>query len=349
MEPDWDRNRRSKTEKASQITPRETFKHKTRWIKRFRPPVVFALLAIACGAGPHFLPSDIALPPVVVSGLSVLSSVFIVGAIGWAVTTTVDALIKRRLSMLKMDQPDDLTARKLATRLDVTRRVWVVIGAIVSVAAALTVIPGVRQFGVSLFASAGIAGLAIGLAARPVLSNLIAGLQIAFTQPIRIKDAVVVEGEWGWIEEIGLFYVVIKIWDWRRLVVPVSYFIEKPFQNWTRQSASIIGSVFWYVDYRAPVKEMREKLTEICKSTPLWDGDVVNLQVSETKDNATLTIRALASARNSPQAWDLRCYIREEMIDWLQKEYPEALPRVRAEAQFSDAGLMTGKDPRNDL
>jgi small-conductance mechanosensitive channel len=338
-----------RTERTDLIAPKEQFKHRTRWIKRFRPPVAFALLAVACRLGPHFLPDNREMPLALGEALNVLANVLIVGAIGWALTTTIDALIKRRLSTLKMDQPDDLTARKLATRLDVTRRVWVVIGAIVSVAAALTVIPGVRQFGVSLFASAGIAGLAIGLAARPVLGNLIAGLQIAFTQPIRIKDAVVVEGEWGWIEEIGLFYVVVKIWDWRRLVVPVSYFIEKPFQNWTRQSASIIGSVFWYVDYRAPVKEMREKLTEICKATPLWDGDVVNLQVSETKDNATLTIRALASARNSPQAWDLRCYIREEMIDWLQKEHPDALPRVRAEAQFSDAGLMTGKDPRNDL
>ena len=216
-------------------------------------------------------------------------------------------------------------------------------GGFITVAAALTLLPGVRQIGVSLFASAGIAGLALGLAARPMLSNLIAGLQIAFTQPIRIKDAVVVEGEWGWIEEIGLFYVVIKIWDWRRLVVPLSYFIEKPFQNWTRESASIIGSVFWSVDYTAPVKAMRTKLEDICKTTPLWDGDVVNLQVSDTTDT-TLTVRALASARNSPQAWDLRCYIREEMIAWLQETYPEALPRVRAEAQ-----VQTRPVPPSDL
>ncbi|MEQ9435250.1 MAG: mechanosensitive ion channel [Hyphomonas sp.] len=274
--------------------------------------------------------------------LTVLTRVLVVCAIGWAITTFVDGLTKRRLANLKMDQPDDLTARKLATRLDVTRRVWVVLGAIVTLAGAFTVIPGVRQIGVSLFASAGIAGLALGIAARPLLSNLIAGLQIAFTQPIRIKDAVVIEGEWGWIEEIGLFYVVVKIWDWRRLIVPVSYFTDRPFQNWTRQTASIIGSVFWYVDYTAPIEAMREKLTEICRRTPLWDGDVVNLQVTETRDNATLTIRALASARNSPEAWDLRCHIREHMIAWLQAEHPEALPRVRAEAQFQELSVETG-------
>ncbi|WP_300420603.1 mechanosensitive ion channel family protein [uncultured Hyphomonas sp.] len=258
------------------------------------------------------------------------SGVLFIIAFGWLVGTIVDALIKRRLAGLHLDAEDNLEARKSATRLDVVRRVWIVIAGIVTLAAALTVIPGVKQIGVSLFASAGIAGIAIGLAARPVLSNLIAGLQIAFTQPIRLDDAVVVEGEWGWIEEIGLFYVVIKIWDWRRLVVPLSYFIETPFQNWTRKSASIIGSVYWTVDYHAPIARMREKLEEICKSTPLWNGDVVNLQVTEASGNS-VTVRGLASASSSPKAWDLRCLIREQMIEWLQAEHPEALPRLRAD------------------
>ncbi len=263
----------------------------------------------------------------------VLAEMFVALAAGWGLTTLVDGLIKRRLAALRLDHADNLAARKTATRLDVVRRVWIILGGVLTIAAALTVVPGIRQVGVSLFASAGIAGLALGIAARPVLGNLIAGLQIAFTQPIRIDDAVVVEGEWGWIEEIGLFYVVIKIWDWRRLVVPLSYFIEKPFQNWTRQTASVIGSVFWSVDYTAPVKAMRAKLEEICKSTPLWSGDVVNLQVTET-DGKTMMIRALASARTSPEAWDLRCYIREEMISWLQEVHPEALPRHRAETSI---------------
>lgn len=250
----------------------------------------------------------------------------------------MDALVKRRLAKLHLGAEDNLEARKSATRLDVVRRIWIVTAGIITLAAALTVIPGVKQIGVSLFASAGIAGLAIGLAARPMLGNLIAGLQIAFTQPIRLDDAVVVEGEWGWIEEIGLFYVVIKIWDWRRLVVPLSYFIEQPFQNWTRKNASIIGSVFWTVDYHAPVSKMRDKLEEICKTTPLWNGDVVNLQVTEAS-GTSVTVRALASASTSPKAWDLRCYIREQMIEWLQAEHPEALPRLRA-----DTSIETPKD-----
>lgn len=269
--------------------------------------------------------------------IEVASRVFFVAAIGWLISTIVDAMIKRRLSKLQLDEADNMAARKSATRLDVVRRVWVVAAGVITLAAALTVVPGVRQIGVSLFASAGIAGLAIGLAARPMLGNLIAGLQIAFTQPIRIEDAVLVEGEWGWIEEIGLFKIVVRLWDWRRLVVPPSYFIEQPFQNWTMKSGQIIGSVFWQVDYRAPVQAMREKLEEICGGTDLWDGDVVNLQVVEAKDY-TLLVRALASATTSPRAWDLRCQIREEMISWLQEAYPEALPRFRSDSVVEGAG-----------
>ena len=307
---------------------------KTRWLKRFRPPILFAL----CGAAlvflapylPDYVPDHFLTDERAEAISEIASGVLFILALGWLVGTIVDALIKRRLAGLHLDTEDNLEARKSATRLDVVRRVWIVIAGIVTIAAALTVIPGVKQIGVSLFASAGIAGIAIGLAARPVLSNLIAGLQIAFTQPIRLDDAVVVEGEWGWIEEIGLFYVVIKIWDWRRLVVPLSYFIEKPFQNWTRKSASIIGTVLWTVDYHAPIGAMRQKLEEICKSTDLWNGDVVNLQVTEASGTA-VTVRALASASTSPKAWDLRCLIREQMIEWLQAEHPEALPRLRAD------------------
>ena len=169
-----------------------------------------------------------------------------------------------------------------------------------------------------------------GLAARPLLSSLIAGVQIAMTQPIRIDDAVVVENEWGWIEEITSTYVVIKLWDWRRLIVPLSYFIEKPFQNWTREGAAIIGSVFLYVDYAVPVDRVREKLSEIVKASRLWDGRVVNLQVSDAKDHA-IELRALVSARTSPLAWDLRCEVREKLIAFLRDEYPQALPRQRAD------------------
>ena len=263
---------------------------------------------------------------------------------GWLVGTIVDRLLKRRLHRLKLDVEDNLEARKIATQLDVIRRIWVVVAGIITVAAALTIIPGVKQIGVSLFASAGIAGIAIGIAARPVLSNLISGLQIAFTQPIRIDDVVIVEGEWGWIEQITLFYVVIKLWDWRRLVVPLSYFTEQPFQNWTRKSADIIGTVTWSLDHRAPIGEIRSKLEEVVKNTPLWSGDVVNLQVTEAS-GPTITVRALASARTSPKAWDLRCHIREEIMTWLQETYPDALPQQRVGGDMASSLNEIDVDP----
>jgi small-conductance mechanosensitive channel len=160
------------------------------------------------------------------------------------------------------------------------------------------------------------------------LSNLIAGIQIAVTQPIRLDDVVIVEGEYGTVEEITTTFVVIKLWDWRRMVLPLSYFIEKPFQNWTRETSALIGSVFLYVDYTVPVTQLREKLEAIVRETPLWDGRVVVLQVSDTRER-TVEIRALVSASSAPAAWDLRCEVREKLIAYLQQEYPEALPRSR--------------------
>ncbi|MGE0583889.1 MAG: mechanosensitive ion channel family protein [Flavobacteriaceae bacterium] len=307
-----------------------------KWVKRLRTPIALAIAAVVL----WLLTETVLFSDYWYTGLILFVRLLLVIAAGWSLTVLGDTLLRRRLSRLKLEVEDNLRARMAATKLDVLRRIWVVVGGLATLAAALTVVPWARQIGISLFASAGIAGIAIGLAARPVLSNLLAGLQIAFTQPIRIDDAVVVEGEWGWIEEIGLFYVVIKVWDWRRLVVPLSYFIEKPFQNWTRTSASIIGSVFWHVDYHAPVDAIRTKLEEICRETDLWDGAVVNLQVVETTET-TMQLRALASARTSPRAWDLRCLIREEMVAWLQREHPEALPRLRAEMDMPSMDAMS--------
>jgi small-conductance mechanosensitive channel len=201
---------------------------------------------------------------------------------------------------------------------------------IITVAAALMTFESVKQYGVSLIASAGAAGIVVGLAARPLLTNLFAGIQIAITQPIRIGDAVIVENEWGWVEEITGTYVVIKVWDWRRLVVPLSYFLERPFQNWTRHTTDLIGSVFLWVDYTVPVNRLRAELERIAKGSKLWDGQVVNLQVVESNDRA-IQLRALVSARTSPQAWDLRCEVREKLIAFLQANYPNALPKQRAE------------------
>jgi small-conductance mechanosensitive channel len=201
---------------------------------------------------------------------------------------------------------------------------------IVTIGAALMTFEPVRQYGVSLFASAGVAGIVVGLAARPVLSNLIAGVQIAVTQPIRIDDAVIVEGEWGSIEEITSTYVVVRLWDWRRMIVPLTYFIEKPFQNWTREGSALIGTVMLYLDYTAPIARIREKATELAAQSKLWNRKVVNVQVSDAKEG-TIEVRVLVSANSAPAAWDLRCEMREKLIDFLQRDYPQALPRRRQE------------------
>ncbi|HML28803.1 MAG TPA: mechanosensitive ion channel [Hyphomicrobium sp.] len=243
---------------------------------------------------------------------------------------------------------DNLLARKHYTQVRILQRAAETLIVIVTVGAALMTFEAVRQYGVSLFASAGVAGVVVALAARPVFANLIAGVQIAMTQPIRVYDAVVVEGEWGWIEEITSAFVVIKLWDWRRLVVPLSYFIEKPFQNWTRENASIIGSVFVHADYTIPVERVLRKLAEIAKASPLWDGQVVNLQVTDATEG-TVELRALVSARTSPSAWDLRGEVREKLIAFLQEELPETLPRVRASIADRPVSARRAKSDANGV
>jgi small-conductance mechanosensitive channel len=202
---------------------------------------------------------------------------------------------------------------------------------IFGIALILMTFPAVRQIGTSLLASAGLAGLAAGFAAKPVLGNLIAGLQIAISQPIRIDDVVIVEGEWGRIEEITGTYVVVKIWDERRMVVPLQYFIEKPFQNWTRSTSSIIGSVFLWVDYSVPLEALRAETRRLCEEIPhLWDGRVEVLQVTDTSDKA-MQLRILLSSVDSSRNWDARCYVRERLITFVNNRYPECLPQLRAE------------------
>lgn len=230
-----------------------------------------------------------------------------------------------------LDVRDNLRARRIQTQTRVLLRTLSGLVLLIGLAAMLMVFPAARQFGASLLASAGLAGLAVGFAARPVLGNMIAGLQIAITQPIRLDDVVIVENEWGRVEEITGTFVVVRIWDERRLVVPLQYFIEKPFQNWTRKTSNLIGSVFLWVDYSLPLEPLRQELCRLCAEVPeLWDGQVCVLQVTDTSDRA-IQLRALVSSADSARNWDLRCYVREHLIGFIQLRYPGALPQLRAD------------------
>jgi small-conductance mechanosensitive channel len=260
--------------------------------------------------------------------LTRLMQIALIALLTWLAIITTQIFSAVYLTRLQSDLEENLLARKLVTQIRILKSAAVTIIATIGIASALMSFDAVRQYGVSLFASAGVAGLAIGLAARPLLSNLIAGVQIAMTQPIRIQDSVIVEGEYGTIEEINSTYVVVQLWDWRRLIMPLNYFIEKPFQNWSRDSESIIGSVMIYVDYCADVPAIRKKLEQIVKTMPLWDGKVVNLQVSDATETS-MQLRILVSARTAAAAWDLRCLVREALIAFVSKELRYSLPQPR--------------------
>jgi small-conductance mechanosensitive channel len=231
---------------------------------------------------------------------------------------------------LGLNESDNLEARRTFTQIRLLRRVLIAFISFTAIVVILLFLPGAREIGAGLLASAGIAGLVIGIAAQKALGNLLAGFQIAMTQPIRIDDVVVVEGEWGRVEEITLTYVVIRIWDERRLILPISYLLEKPFTNWTRESAEILGTVFLYTDYTVPVDALRAELDRIVEASTHWDGRVKGLVVTDSKPNS-LELRALVSAKDGGAAWDLRCEVREGLIGFLQREYPDALPKIRAE------------------
>jgi len=272
----------------------------------------------------------IAMPEAVRGGIRHALAIGLIVGVAWLLigaTFAAERLILRRHDVAVRD---NLRARQVHTQFRVIRRIIAFFIFVVAGASVLMTFPSIRQVGASLLASAGLAGLVIGLAARPAVENLLAGLQIALTQPIRLDDVVIVGGEWGRIEEITSTYVVVKIWDERRLIVPFSKFIAESFQNWTRTTADLLGSVFVHVDYKTPVARVREELERIVKDHPKWDGRVAGLQVTEATDR-TIQLRALVSAGDASSAWDLRCDVRERLIDFLQRELPECLPREREE------------------
>jgi small-conductance mechanosensitive channel len=280
---------------------------------------------LALGVGAATLPASPELEQFVRQGAVVL----VIGVVAWMLFQGVGAVATLVLRRHRLDVRDNLEARAIHTQIVVLQKVANTAIAIFAAASILMVFDSARQFGASILASAGIAGIVVGFAAQRSISTLLAGFQIALTQPIRIDDVVIVENEWGRVEDITLTYVVVQIWDQRRLVVPISYFIERPFQNWTRTSADILGSVFLHVDYTVPIDELRGELTRILKASPYWDGRVNALNVTDAKEHS-LEIRALASAADASLAWSLRCEVREKLVDFLQRHYPDGLPRVRA-------------------
>ena len=249
--------------------------------------------------------------------------------IGWLLIAILRALREVVELHAEITVENNLNARRRRTRTGILVRIGIFLIILVTVAMMLLSLPSVRSIGVSLLASAGLAGLAVGAAAQPALKNLIAGIQMAFTEPIRIEDAVVVAGEWGWIEEIRLTYIVVKVWDDRRLIVPVSKFLEEPFQNWTRTGAGLFGAIFLYLDPAADIDRLRAYFESFIEDEPLYDGRGNVLQVTDMKADA-IELRILATASSSPRTFDLRCAIREKMLAFIRDEMPEAFPRTRA-------------------
>lgn len=262
----------------------------------------------------------------------------LIAAITWFGVRCVRSVADTIIELNPAHAADNLHARRIQTQTKVLSRSVMVLIVLIGTGLALMTLPQLRQIGTSLLASAGVAGLVVGFAARPVLSNLLAGIQLALTQPIRLEDVVIVENEWGHIEEITGTYVVIRIWDQRRLVVPLQWFIENPFQNWTRSTSEILGTVLLWADYRLPLEPVRREAERLCREAPEWDGRLCLLQVVDAGPQA-MQLRVLVSAGDSGRAWDLRCKLREGLLDFIQKNYPQYLPRMRAEIH-TDAAHM---------
>jgi small-conductance mechanosensitive channel len=250
--------------------------------------------------------------------------------IGWIAMTALHIGANLYLARFRIDIDDNLVARKHVTQVRVLLRALDTIIVLVTLGFALMTFDAVRQYGVSLFASAGVAGVVFGLAAQPVLSNLIAGVQLAVTQPIRLEDAVTVQNEYGWIEEINATYVVIRLWDLRRLIVPLNFFIQQPFYNWTRQAATTLGSVLLYLDYTAPVDVVRNKAIELVAQSGQDNAKVTSVQVTNTSARA-IEVRILVSSPSTATTGNICADLREQLIAFLQREYPNALPRQRSE------------------
>ncbi len=289
-----------------------------------------------------YLVSDVLrIPAGILEALRHLLALALIGALCWLTLRLIKVFNDLVVTHYINSVQDNYRARSVRTQMALMERILT--GAILlgTTAAMLMTFPSVWNLGAGLFASAGVAGLVVGMAARPALTNLLAGVQVALTEPIRLDDVVIVEGEYGRVEELTTTYVIVQTWDKRRLVMPLTYFIEKPFQNWTRTGSELLGTVFLYTDYMAPVEEIRRELERVVRASSRWDGKVWNLQVTDTKDRM-LELRCMVSAVDSSTLWDLRVEVREKMIQFLQNNHPRSLPVMRAEIGGDGVRHLTG-------
>ncbi|MBQ0906566.1 mechanosensitive ion channel family protein [Micromonospora sp. U21] len=259
----------------------------------------------------------------------------VIATVAWLVAALLVVVEDTALARFRVDVPDNRHARRVRTQVVMLRRLTIAVIVILAVGVMLMTFPSVRGIGAGVLTSAGVVGVVAALAAQSLLGNVFAGLQLAFSDAVRLDDVVVVEGEWGRIEELTLSYVVVQIWDDRRLILPTSYFTSKPFQNWTRTEAAVLGTAEFDVDWAVPVQTMREELRRLVEGTELWDGRVCVLQVTDAT-GGTVRVRALVSAADAGSLWDLRCLVREHLVAWIRDNRPTAMPRLRTE--LGDAG-----------
>lgn len=307
-----------------------------RWAHHRDGPVTVALVRRTARPAAYIFPLLAVLAIVPTIGIdehwkgrtSHVTGLLVIAAIAWACVALLrlwgDVVVARH----RIDVADNLIARQLGTRVDILVRTATLLVSLLALGAMLMTFPQIRALGTTLLASAGLIGIVAGIAARPIFENLVAGLQLAFAQPIRIDDVVVVNGYWGKIEEIHMTYVVIEVWDLRRLVVPLSWFINNPFENWTRREAALIGEVHLVADWTLDVGALRAELPHMLAQTPLWDGKVQSCQVVDATDKG-IDVRVLVSARNSGDLWDLRCFVREAIVAYVRERQPAAFPRTR--------------------
>lgn len=297
---------------------------------RLKIPMIALFLSVAIQAG--LINREIITDEAQVDFFQHVRSILLIFSFTWFIIVAIRIAKNQFLRRFDVSEADNLRARKVYTQFNIIERIAIFVVVLFGLGIALLTFDGVEEVGVSILTSAGIAGIILGLSAQKVFGTIFAGIQIAIAQPIRLDDVVIVEGEWGRIEEIKLTYVVVKIWDQRRLVLPTTYFIEKPFQNWTRSSSDILGTVYIYTDFDLPIEELRKELTRLLNATDLWDRKVNVIQVTDMSER-TMELRALMSAKDAPTAWDLRVYARENLLKFIKENYPGSLPRTRVEVK----------------